>query len=531
MLDPAVIRRYNAFRRSTDKSRVCHAPFVSLNFEQNGNITACCYNRSDVLGRYPENSILDAWTGEAAEALRGHIRNNELEGGCSICNELLQAGNFAGTKALYYDEYAPPHRLPEFIRKRFASAKPELPRVVELELSNTCNLECEMCTGYFSSTIRKNRDQLPPLPMVYDSAFTEQLAQLMPGLTDIKFLGGEPFLIDRYYEIWEAIVRVNPAIRVHITTNGTVWNNRVQNLLRKLKAGIVVSLDSLDPQTYARIRAGATLDKTLANIVQFRELTRSKKTYLSIAVCPMVHNWREMPALLQYANGLQADLHFNVVWSPEELSIQSLSAEALQQVVSYLEAHQPKAGGLDMKERKNAKAYADLLATIRFWLQGKQALPDSRDQAEQQLQRWLSGEAVAVWPELSETQKKLLAGILWFDFGLALPLAIEAGSLTTGLQQHRHWKDWITQVKRETEARVFGSEFIGVLRLLNEHLYGKPDAALSEKFDLTETIIRQTDKPVQLAQEMTETPPLRQLENIRNFDKDKLTGLMRARYA
>jgi MoaA/NifB/PqqE/SkfB family radical SAM enzyme len=79
------------------------------------------------------------------------------------------------------------------------------PRVMEFELSNECNLECVMCNGYFSSSIRKNREKLPASVSPYNDQFVDELDQFIPHLTDAKFLGGEPFMIDIYLKIWERI--------------------------------------------------------------------------------------------------------------------------------------------------------------------------------------------------------------------------------------------------------------------------------------------------------------------------------------
>jgi MoaA/NifB/PqqE/SkfB family radical SAM enzyme len=366
MISSGTIDQYKRSRGWTDKHLVCHAPFVNLNFEQNGNITACCYNRKEVLGKYPDQSILEAWYGQGAEALRALIRENRLEGGCSACGELLEAGNYKGVKALTYDEFASPAWFS--VAKDASKGKPALPKVLELEISNVCNLECSMCNGYFSSTIRKNREGLTPLPMVYDQAFVEQVKALMPGLTDLKFLGGEPFLIDLYYDIWEAIPEINPKIRVHITTNGTVLNQRAKNILKKLKVGIVISLDSVDPVHYAAIRKGGNFQKVMENVAFFKELTRKNRTYLSIAACAMNNNWKDFPALLDYCNRESFKLHFNTVWTPQELSLQSLPKEELKEIIATLEAQIPASPPLwEIQKRRNIAAYKDLISTLRFW--------------------------------------------------------------------------------------------------------------------------------------------------------------------
>ena len=136
--------------------------------------------------------------------MRDAVRRNELPGGCDLCAAELYARNFKNLLARQFDENVRPP-APAGLLSRVSSLwktkqETQYPLRMDFELSNKCNLECAMCSGYFSSTIRANREQLPPLPMVYDQAFVEQLLPFLPHLTNAKFLGGEPFLVDIYYE-------------------------------------------------------------------------------------------------------------------------------------------------------------------------------------------------------------------------------------------------------------------------------------------------------------------------------------------
>ena len=123
------------------------------------------------------------------------------------------------------------------------------------------NLECIMCYGNFSSSIRKNREKLPSTPTVYDEKFLESLDPIIPDLKYVKFLGGEPFLINIYYEVWERIIECNPNCLIDVQTNGTILNDRVKDILERGNFRIGVSLDSLKKETYERYVCMLTLKK------------------------------------------------------------------------------------------------------------------------------------------------------------------------------------------------------------------------------------------------------------------------------
>jgi MoaA/NifB/PqqE/SkfB family radical SAM enzyme len=358
MLSSETAAAYGASRDpGVDPRVLCHAPFVSLNFDQSGRVTACCYNRFFVLGTYPGQSVREIWTGERAQALRqAFLRDAEVPG-CELCFHQLASGNFAGALMRNFDRYSGE-----------AGYGPGLdmaaPRILEFEISNTCNLECVMCSGHWSSSIRANREKLPPLRSPYDHAFVAQLEEFLPSIAGAKFLGGEPFLIERYYEIWESIRRLNPGARLSITTNGTVLPARARDLLEDLRADIVVSLDGITADTYEAVRKNARFDDVMGHLEYFIAYTRRRGTQATLAVCPMTHNWRELPALLQFCERRQLNLYFNTVTRPAESSLASLAPAELADVVAVLEAASPGGAG--------ARAQWDsLLSQLRAWREEK----------------------------------------------------------------------------------------------------------------------------------------------------------------
>ncbi len=359
MLDPEMLAAYNRTRRTRNDAIFCHAAFTNMNFEQNGNATVCCYNRTHVLGTYPRHALEEMWFGDKAEALRGFMKANLLPDGCGLCAMQFESRNFGGLRARAYDTLA--DRTYREKRAKLTS----MPKMMEFEISNVCNLECTMCNGFFSSSIRRNREELPPLVSPYDYVFVRQLETFIPFLVEAKFLGGEPFLINRYYEIWDLTIRLNPKIRISITTNGTVLNNRVRDVLEKINAHIIMSIDSLEKESYERIRKGADFGSVMENLQWFRDYTVERKTSLTVALCPMQQNWREIPAVLDFCNERGAYLYFNTVTHPPDHALNTLSRESIAEVVQYLSAKRLDAQN-KVHDYNNAN-YRDLIHQVRYF--------------------------------------------------------------------------------------------------------------------------------------------------------------------
>ena len=417
-LDNTSITAYNHIRQRNIDRKLCYAPMHNLYFGQDGNVTACCYNRTFTLGQYPAQTLSEIWNGEKIKALQNEIGANHFATGCNYCNEQFDAANFSGLHANLYDRYADvrldsisvanilhiiKYKIKALFKRNYgqwslpAGTSPQ-PRIMEFELSNICNLECAMCFGTFSSAIRKNRDQLPPLPMHYDSAFVGQLEAFLPYLWEAKFYGGEPFLIPIYYDIWESMMRINPNIRIHITTNGTILNEKVKKILHKLNVTLILSIDSLEKETYESIRKNANYERVMENMQYFEKVAKKKQTALSLAVCPVRLNWQEIPRIVQYCNEKNIKIYFNTVWYPAHLSLHNLPVEELNTIRQYYNTTKWKVQNTAQAE--NVKAFQSYVNQVNKWAdaataKAKAAAEEKRQSAER-LKAWQMKSAAQV---------------------------------------------------------------------------------------------------------------------------------------
>jgi MoaA/NifB/PqqE/SkfB family radical SAM enzyme len=365
MISQEIEAEYQASRRAdTDRSVLCHAPFISLNFDQSGNVTACCYNRDFVLGKYPEQSVHEIWTGPRVRELRDAFLNGTEAQGCDLCFRQLKSRNFAGVLMRNFDGYAT-------AGYRNGKVAAETPLMLEFEISNTCHLECVMCGGHWSSAIRARREKLPPLHNPYDHNFVKQIEQFVPSLVGAKFLGGEPFLIKRYHEIWDSFRRLNPEAPLWITTSAAEIPERPREMIEHIRAHFSVSIDAITPATYEAIRVNASFDKVMQNIEYLLAYTRRRNTSLGFTICPMTYNWVELPAIMEFCEARQINVHFNTVTRPSEASLASLSGRELKKILNYLEERTRDCIASWLPT--NRGQWASLNNQLRAWLDEKDA--------------------------------------------------------------------------------------------------------------------------------------------------------------
>ncbi len=381
-------------RPNIHKSSGCGAPFTNMYFGHSGKVVACCYNRLHILGTYPQQSIKQIWIGEKAEQLRDSLKQYDYSTGCQNCLHQIIAGNLSGTKANNYDGYG--------------SNSKGYPTVMEFELSNTCNLECVMCNGDYSSLIRKNRENRDPLLEPYDTAFVDQLEEFIPYLEEVKFYGGEPFLIDIYYDIWERIIAIKPDIRVQIQTNGTVLHKRTRTILEKGNFYINVSLDSVSKGNCERIRVNSKFEHIMDNIAFFRQYCRSKGTDFRLSSCIMQQNYWEAADLIRFANSLDTEIYFHTVYHPSHTAIHKMAAEKIREVYTTMMTGSKQLDAQTPVEILNKKTLDNYVFQVEKWLSERESdmslstidnLPDLLKYVNQQ---------VDMRYDLSESNKKYI---------------------------------------------------------------------------------------------------------------------------
>lgn len=345
------VRSFLASRDFRPGCSLCYAPSNSLFFARDGRVQACCYNRDFPLGRYPDQSVLEIWQGARRQTLEQQLVNHHFGPGCQQCQQALIQGNVDRIPARQYDHNA--------------EKAPVWPTRMDFELSNTCNLECVMCSGEFSSTIRRNREKRSELTSPFDEAFFDQIRAFLPHLKWANFLGGEPFLIPAYYRIWDDLAACNPAVQLRIQTNGSVWNTKVEQVLDRHRIHIAVSIDGFSTNVFESVRKGASRDRVMDHVRRFAAYCKGRGTFFTLSLSPIRASIAEVPELLDFAKELGALVQFNTVYQPLHLALWTGSVAQLREWEQQLISYQPD--GHSFAERENARSLHTLLRQLTAW--------------------------------------------------------------------------------------------------------------------------------------------------------------------
>lgn len=339
----------------------CKAAEASLLFQPSGEIFSCHYNRGYILGRYPENSIQEIWNGKRRKELLKSIFNGNFDKGCFSCKTAIEQGLTHGAGFNKYDY--------------ITLDKSGFPVSIEFQLDNICNLECIMCSGEYSNQIRKNREKGEAYISPYDDRFVNQLDNFIPNLKYAAFTGGEPFLFDIYYKIWDKIKILNPNLNLYISSNGTVLNDRVKSYLNELNFNLTISIDSLKKENYERIRKNAILEETLNNLEYFNNYLKEKQKQLNVKCLVTPQNYKDLPDLINYCNDNLINLLPKIVILPAFASIENLETEELKNIIDLLNKNTQKQGGNIIAQ--NNSRFQEIIGQIKEIIDRKRAITES----------------------------------------------------------------------------------------------------------------------------------------------------------
>ncbi|MBI5539228.1 MAG: radical SAM protein [Bacteroidia bacterium] len=348
--DYKLLNEFNKHRPFGPQNLFCLAPFNSMFFDQKGRVRPCWDLITDY-EYFPNKSLKEIWKGDIFKKLRDNFSANDLSLMCGICRKSLSDKSFYNVKSTKFDNYP--------------INKSEFPSYMEFVCENTCNLECIMCSGELSSSIRNKSEHISAIKSPYGNDFVKQLEEFIPHLKVANFIGGEPFLIKIYYDIWHLMNKINPNISIYISTNATVLNERIKNILNNGKFSFNVSIDSLKKEVFEKIRKNGSFETVMKNIIELNKYTKLKKTYFNINTCIIRENWEEIPEIINFCNKLDSTIFFCEVIQPENQAIWTLHSTEIEKIQQYLSGF---SFPLKTKNQKyNNVQYISYIKKLEYW--------------------------------------------------------------------------------------------------------------------------------------------------------------------
>jgi len=334
-----------------EEENFCYLPFVQLLLQPTGAVSPCCWNQDIILGTVPQNTLAELWNGDKIRELRREF----LSGTPVKCKSHMRQ---IGCHRFNRGEYAKSPDLSEIQTLG--------PRRLDVRLNGHCNLQCVMCDVW------KQPNGL------YDKSDFWKIGptEIFPHLMEVDVLGGEPFVQADTYRLINEVSAVNNSCTWAFVTNG---NYNVKPILKRLdKLAIrwfMVSLDSVVPETYAKIRKGGSLQKVLETISSLAEYNEGRRKEgrgidLSVTMCVQQENWREIESFFTYCVVMGVRPWVQFAYEPSSVSLLSLSLKERLEILQYLKEIEFKYGpdpiGVIMRTIEDSCKAKELAHELQF---------------------------------------------------------------------------------------------------------------------------------------------------------------------
>lgn len=309
------------FKSSGVHENFCLVPFTTLQLEANGNVNVCRQKGTEFsVGNIHENTIEEIWNGKPLQDIRKEFIENKITTcksdikykNCNLCPENNEI--FKEVEISVY-QTKPIQRL-------------------GFNINGKCNLECQMCHVW----------KMPNGLYNEENFWSYAREKIFPTLKEVELLSGEPFIQKDTYKLIDELGSVNKECRWIITTNAH-WklNTKIKKELDKiLIRNIIVSIDSLVPSTYAKIRQKGDLNFVLSNLEALFEYEQERLKMglspLGIRINYLIQkdNWHEVREIFEFHKiKKQAKSFITFLYEPSEYSLLDLSDEKKQEILEF----------------------------------------------------------------------------------------------------------------------------------------------------------------------------------------------------
>ena len=337
---------------------ICMLPWVSIEASPMGTARPCCLAREEIVDEHGRkydlktSTLQDAYKSQYMQDLRKQFRSGEKPETCKLCWDEEAAGR--DSKRIHSQV-----RLKELYREvEWENDTPDQLSFIDLKLGNICNLKCRICGSWSSSKwaieemeyLPKGANKKEHIAYTWlkqgkwpeeSPDFWENLKALLPNIKYFEFTGGEPWLIQEHWDLlqYAADNGYSKNIDIHYNTNATQQLGPHTMVWDKFgRVDIAFSVDNVGERfEYERYGADWDLANEIIDSVHWSKSVDTPNITTQLCFTINVQNVYYIDELLDWAETKNfGSIYFNMLHSPDHMSIQHMTAAAKELVLNKL---------------------------------------------------------------------------------------------------------------------------------------------------------------------------------------------------
>lgn len=299
------------------RSDFCSIPFLQLQLNPLGNVSACCFSGEHKVGSVQESSLEEIWNNSEMQKWREEF----ITGDIKICKGPMK--NFECHKMYTH--------LNDMVELN--KIQSQLPRRLDLRLNGKCNLECIMCDVW------KQPNGL------YDQSdfWTLGPEKIFPYLVEVDMLGGEPFIQKDTFRFIDEVSKVNKICKWGFITNCSYnFNDKLRSALDKIHIRhLHLSMDGITKEVYEKIRKNGNHEKTFRTIQDFLDYRSNRTTGnrnfpVFGSMCVQRDNWHEIGLFLEFCKKNKMNPILQSVIGRNHLSLDQLELSQYEEILNII---------------------------------------------------------------------------------------------------------------------------------------------------------------------------------------------------
>ena len=358
-------------KESKNKSNFCIRPFNSAWLNAKGDLNVCCIIdplQSDFPNKKQDSikqtDLHSWWKSDYLKYLRDSFMQNKRPSECSECWMKEDKGITSYRERSNIEHNAIFKNKYERNLNLLGKDDLDFPEDIQMNITNLCNLKCQMCSGENSSKLLVENNALGYENLnqkdydLTDSNYQKMLELVKHDLKILKILGGEPFFNPRVIKLLEMLVQNGQAenIKLHVTTNGTMCDDKIISLLKEFKdLRLVFSVDGYG-KCNEYMRFPSSWDVVSKNIKRFKTL---QNAYVYINCVVQNLNVLYVDQLLKFANQNDIFIKLDLVLNPNWLHLSVLPKSILTMAHSKLSSIKKE----DLHHTDSVDQIVDMLET------------------------------------------------------------------------------------------------------------------------------------------------------------------------
>lgn len=291
----------------------------------------CCHPSK----KYPGLDVNQWWNSEyrkqSVEKMKQGIKVDE----CSVCYQ-EEENNEISTRMVFNKKID------------FSTSFKTLPKQMDLDLSNFCNLKCIMCSPSRSSQWAKDKGIFAENNGISNMTREEidKICELSYDLEFLQIQGGEPSIMPEY-DYYFDFLKKNDIIKnidLYTITNLTNLNTKFFKFLENFKkVTLGVSIDS-HGLSNNYIRYPSNFEKIEKNLIKMNESTFDIQIVIALQTLSMFNfdeflNWLDKMHEIYKKNNKLFKIFVQKVYSPEELCVYNAPLELKKKFIRDIETY------------------------------------------------------------------------------------------------------------------------------------------------------------------------------------------------